>query len=165
MAATPGNQWWRLRTKHGVDALFTEPEKLWEAAVEYFEHTDKRKWKKKDWVGKDATEVIRESDAPYTITSLCLYLGVTDAWWRGFKTTDTFKNNKDFGSVYESINQIIYSQKFEGASVGAFNANIIARDLGLREKTELSTPEDGSAFKVTINIGDKSDSPPANLSE
>lgn len=31
----------------------------------------------------------------------------------------------------------MYAQKFEGASVGAFNANIIARDLGLIDKKEV----------------------------
>ena len=155
MAATPGNQWWKLRAKHGRHALFTDPQKLWEAAVEYFEHTEKRKWKEKDWVGKDAVLVHREKDAPFTVTGLCIYLGVEDAWWRNFKGTEAFKSNEAFGTVYAAINQIIYNQKFEGAAVGTYNANIIARDLGLRDKTELSTPEDGSAFKVTLNIGDK----------
>lgn len=148
-----GNQWWRLRSKHGQDALFTDPKKLLEAAYEYFTHTDLRKWKKKDWVGKDAMEVIRETETPYTITGLCLYLGVSDTWWRNFKKTEAYTNDSDFASVVSHIEKIIYTQKLEGAAVGAFNANIIARDLGLREKTELSTPPDGEGeFKVTLNL-------------
>jgi hypothetical protein len=31
------------------------------------------------------------------------------------------------------------SQKFEGASVGIFNSNIIARDLGLKENVDNTT--------------------------
>ncbi len=41
---------------------------------------------------------------------------------------------KDFFGVYTRISQIIRTQKFEGAAVGLFNANIIARDLGLADK-------------------------------
>ena len=42
---------------------------------------------------------------------------------------------------------VIRTQKFEGASAGLLNANIIARDLGLSDKTEL---EHG----VTDTLGD-----------
>lgn len=150
MAAPIGNQFWKLRSKHGVDALFTDPKKLWEAAVEYFEATDKRKWVKKDWVGKDAIEVERETDTPYTITGLCIYLGCEVSWWRSFKGTETFLQ-KDFGTVYHSIDQIIYNQKFEGAAVGAYNANIIARDLGLRDGMNLATPP-GETINLTLNL-------------
>lgn len=130
MAATPGNQWWKLRAKHGRDLIFSTPDILWESAVEYFETTDKRKWKKKDWVGKDAVEVEREVDTPYTLSGLCLFLQCDE---------DTFKlyeKRKDFIAVTTRIRQIINTQKFEGATVGIFNANIIARDLGLADKQE-----------------------------
>ena len=60
------NQFWKQRTKHGRDKIFTDPQILWEAACEYFEATDSRKWVKKDWVGKDAMEVERETETPYT---------------------------------------------------------------------------------------------------
>ena len=33
----------------------------------------------------------------------------------------------------------MYSQKFEGAASGIFNANIIARDLGLSDKQDITT--------------------------
>jgi hypothetical protein len=33
----------------------------------------------------------------------------------------------------------MFTQKFEGATVGAFNANIIARDLGLKDQTDVTT--------------------------
>lgn len=39
--------------------------------------------------------------------------------------------------VTTRIDEIIYKQKFEGAAVGAFNANIIARDLGLADKKDV----------------------------
>lgn len=136
MAAPQGNQFWKLRSKHGRDLLFKTPDLLWEAACEYFEHTDSRKWIKKDWVGKDATEVERESTPPYTIQGLCLYLDCGVNFWHQFKHSENFK---DFSFIVTRIEQIIYNQKFEGAAVGAFNSSIIARDLGLKEQTDITT--------------------------
>ena len=132
MAATKGNQWWKLRSKHGKDKIFTNPKILLEACYEYFEATDKRKWIKKDWVGKDSMEVIRETETPYTITGLCLFLGI------GLQTLHNYKKDKDYLEVITHVEDIIYTQKFEGATVGAFNSNIIARDLGLADKKDLS---------------------------
>ena len=44
---------------------------------------------------------------------------------------------KDFSQVITRIGKIIYDQKFSGAASGFFNANIIARDLGLADKKEI----------------------------
>lgn len=134
MAATPGNKFWQLRTKHGRDALFSSPDLLWEAATEYFEHTDSRKWTEKHWVGKDGDEVEKENETPYTISGLCLYLDASREWWYKFKQSAS----EDFLHILARIENIIYTQKFEGAAVGAFNANLIARDLGLAEKSDNS---------------------------
>ena len=134
MAAPKKNQFWKLRSKHGRDKLFETPELLWQAACEYFEHTDQRKWIKKDWVGKDALPVNRETETPYTISGLCLYLDCGKNFWEQFKGA----NHKDFSGIVTRIEQIIYTQKFEGASVGAFNANIIARELGLKEASDIN---------------------------
>ncbi len=147
---------WKLRSKHGPKKIFKSPKLLWEAACEYFKHTDDRKWIKKDWVGKDAKEVDRESSAPYTLAGLCLYLGVNEAYFRQF--TDNTKD-KSFSTVINQIKQVIYVQKFEGAAVGAFNANIISRDLGLKEHTQNEqiviipdiTPEQRKKFKDEFN--------------
>jgi len=146
--APKGNQFWMLRSKHGRDKLFASPELLWKAAQEYFKHTDKRKWVKKDWVGKDALKVERETETPYTISGMCLYFDCSREWWNEFKNS----KHEDFIQVITRIEQIIYTQKFEGAVVGAFNANIISRDLGLIDKSEL-TGKDGKDLLPVIKIG------------
>lgn len=133
MAAPEGNQFWKLRSKHGRDILFASPELLWEAATEYFEHTDGRKWQKTEYNGKDAIKCLVPNETPYTLTGLCLYLGCGSAYFRNFKPNAS----EEFKTVITRIEEVIYTQKFEGASVGAFNANIIARDLGLADKKEV----------------------------
>lgn len=135
MAAPVGNKFWQLRSKHGRSKLFASPNLLWKAAIEYFTATDARKWIKKDWVGKDAMEIERETETPYTLSGLCLYLNCNRGYFHDFKKTCS----EDFSEVVTRIEDIIYTQKFEGAAVGAFNPNIIARDLGLVDKTDVTS--------------------------
>lgn len=134
-AAPKGNQFWKLRSKHGRDKLFASAPLLWEAAMEYFEWCDNNPWIKKDWVGKDADEVNRPTARPYTLSGLCLYLGCNSAYFRTFKA-QLPEGEEDFNTVITRIEETLYTQKFEGAAVGAFNANIIARDLGLVDRQE-----------------------------
>lgn len=136
MAAEKGNEWWKQRSKHGRDKILSSPDYLWEEAVKYFEATDKRKWVRKDWVGKDAIEVSRETETPYTFTGLFLFLDIDENTWQRYRKEKPYE---DFWAITARIDKIIYTQKFEGAAVGAFNANIIARDLGLADKKDVSS--------------------------
>jgi hypothetical protein len=130
-----GNQWWKNRSKHGRDRIVTDHKALLESAYEYFEQTDARKWKKKDWVGKDGIEVQRENETPYTKSGLCLYLGIEN--WR---TIESLKEvSDDFLHVVTCIENIIFTQKIEGASVGAFNASIVSRELHLADNIDHKT--------------------------
>jgi hypothetical protein len=148
MAAPVGNQFWKLRSKHGRDKLFATPELLREAAFEYFQWVDDHPWHKNEAIkgGEMAGETMRvATERPYTLTGLWLYLGASEEFWRAFKKA----NHLDFLGVIDEIEQIVYTQKFEGAAVGAFNANIIARDLGLRDKTETElSGKDGGPIQV-----------------
>jgi hypothetical protein len=137
MGAPIGNQFWKLRSKHGRDKLFATPELLLEAAYEYFEWCEEH-----PWIKTESTTGINRNDCkeipterPFTLSGLCLYLDCSSSYFRAFKST-ILPENIDFLTVIERIEEIIYTQKFEGAAVGAFNANIIARDLGLKENIE-----------------------------
>ena len=132
MAATKGNQWWKLRSSHGRNPKFETPEQLWDASVEYFEATDSRKWNKIEFHGKDAERCIVEQETPYTKTGLYIFLDISKDTWVNYK------ERKGFLEVSTRVEGIIYTQKFEGASVGAFNSSIIARDLGLKDNSELT---------------------------
>jgi|SRR5690606_2259639 len=139
-----GNNFWELRSTHGRNLIFSSPEILWEAAKEYFEATSKRVWIKKDWVGKDALEVERESTPPFTLTGMFIFMDIGKTTWT------QYRERKDFKEVVTRIEEIIYTQKFEGATIGAYNANIIARDLGLADKREVERVK----IKVTKKSND-----------
>jgi hypothetical protein len=145
--ANEGNQWWMRRSKHGRNLIFSSPTILWEAAVEYFEFTDSRKWIKEDWVGKDAMRVDRKTDTPYTISGLCVFL---DCDQRTFLNYGTLKQYEDFFPVVTRIREIIFTQKFEGAATGAYNPMIIARDLHLRDNVD--TTSKGEKIGTTVDL-------------
>jgi hypothetical protein len=137
MSAPKGNQFWKLRSKHGRDKLFATPELLLEAAYEYFEWCVEH-----PWIKTESTTGINKNDCkeipterPFTLTGFCLYCDASSTYWKEFKS-NCQETSKDFLPVINRIEEIIYTQKFEGAAVGAFNANIIARDLGLKDSTE-----------------------------
>lgn len=137
------NQLWKLRSKHGRDKLFATPELLREAAGEYFEYCDTTPVLKEDYVGGFATRVLRQMPRPYTLAGLCIYVGASRHWWNEFRKHAT----PDFLEVIHEIEEMIWNQKFEGATAGVFNANIISRDLGLVDKTDVKTSGDQ---KVTV---------------
>lgn len=131
MSAPLGNKFWENRAKHGRDILFATPELLWDAATEYFEWCVSNPLIEIDFKGKDADKVEIPHMRPFTMHGLCLYLNCGTAYFRNFKPpTDDFK------SIITRIEEMIYSQKFDGAASGFLNPNIIARDLGLSEKIE-----------------------------
>ena len=158
MAAPKGNQFWMLRSKHGRDKLFATPEALWEAACEYFQWCDENPWTTRKAIQRTMpvrrkkgkrTETVNEvspTQRPYSLTGLCIYLGTSSRWWSSFRSECMKKNDEDFLHVIARVEETIETQQFEGACVGAFNANIIARKLGLSDKQEVDHTTQGKPF-------------------
>jgi hypothetical protein len=136
MAAPKGNQFWKLRSKHGRDKLFASPELLWEAACEYFEWCEKNPLIEIDFKGKDADRVELPKMRAFTLQGLCLYLGCNTDYFKNFRNQER-AGIEDFSPVIAMIEDTIYNQKFTGAAAGFLNANIISRDLGLLDRKEL----------------------------
>jgi len=140
MSAPKGNQFWKLRSKHGRDKLFESPELLWESACEYFKWCeDNPLFETKPFAFQG---VITTTEIPLmramTLSQLCFYLNCNEAYFRNFKA-QLPKGEEDFNTVIHDIEQTIYNQKFQGASANLLNANIIARDLGLKEHNDHTT--------------------------
>lgn len=154
MAAPEGNQFWKLRAKHGRDTLFETPELLWEAACEYFEWCDSHplmEAKLASYEGNHSIEDVPKMRV-YTLTGLCFYIQCSEAYFRNFKHQNEEKG-KDFITVIDHIEKIIRDQKFTGAASGFFNANIIARDLGLKDQSDVTTNgKDVVAKPTSINV-------------
>lgn len=161
MGAPKNNQFWKLRSKHGRDKLFKSPELLWQESCNYFEWCENNPLMAIDFKGKDAIEVEIPKMRAFTMQGLCLYLNCNTAYFRQFK--DSIKGKKDklskgFSTVIATIEETIYNQKFTGAAAGFLNANIISRDLGLKDSTDITTGGDKLEPKesfITLSGGAK----------
>jgi hypothetical protein len=79
-----------------------------------------------------------------TISGLCLFLDIAEETW------SNYREREDFVGVTTRAEKIIYNQKFSGAAADLLNANIIARDLGLKEKSETElTGKNGGPIEFT----------------
>ena len=150
-----GNQFWKLRSKHGRDKLFATPELLWEAACEYFKwHEDNPLYESKAFAFQgEITIATLPKMRALTLSGLCLYLHCSESYFREFKS-NLKEGEQDFLTVIREIETSIYNQKFQGAAADLLNSNIIARDLGLRDKTEI-TGKDGeplAPMSITLNL-------------
>jgi hypothetical protein len=154
MAAPKGNQFWKIRSTHGREKLFESPEQLLTACEEYFNWVDAHPWYKVEQAkkpfldtksGEWVTIIKMPTPRPYTIQGLCRYLNCNTVWFNQFEKSlegKTDKSSQDFSKIVTHVREAIYQQKLEGAAVGAFNGNIIARELGLKEKAELTGKDD-----------------------
>jgi hypothetical protein len=69
----------------------------------------------------------------FTKQGLATYLGIT------LGKLDRMRTRGDsWNDACDMLDQIMYTQKFENAAAGLMNATIIARDLGLSEKQEVT---------------------------
>lgn len=152
MAAPKGNKFWQNRTRHGREKIFETADLMWAAAEEYFEWCDDNPWTKAEAIksGDKAGDLMHiPIQRPYTLSGLCIYLGTNTSYFNQFKARLS-PEDKDFSRVISEIEEVIYTQKFEGAAVGAFNANIIARDLGLKERSEIDHSTGGNPISFYL---------------
>lgn len=148
MAAPKGNEFWKARSTHGRNPIFATPDDLWAAAAEYFEWVEAHPLyedKITSFQGVNIHEPIAKMRA-MTISGLCIFLDIARSTW------DEYRANKDFSGIVTRVEDVIRTQKFEGASADLLNPSIIARDLGLAEKSE-HTGKDGAPLIPSDEVG------------
>lgn len=65
--------------------------------------------------------------------ALCLHLSITPDTWKKYREMDGYKD------IIRHVDSIIYTQKIECAAADLLNSNIIVRDLGLKDRTDVTT--------------------------
>lgn len=129
------------------------PEELWEKALDYFKWADENPWvmieqskmpqriSEKMALGMKPSMVksfLKQTvelphQRPYSIEALCLHINISR------ETFDNYSKEKGYETYFDicrAIRDIIDRQHLEGGMVGAFNANIVTRKLGLQEKIQ-----------------------------
>lgn len=147
MAAPKGNRFWEARSSHGRQPIFATPDDLWVACTEYFQWVeDNPLWETKSYCyqGVPVQDVVPKMRA-MTISGLCIFLDIGQKTWFNYRDRDGFLH------VFTRVEEIIRTQKFTGAAADQLNANIIARDLGLADKSEI-TGKDGKDLTISLDI-------------
>ena len=146
MAAPLGNQFWKARSKHGRDRIFASADLLWEACCEYFQWVEDNplfEMKPFAYQGVVVQEPVAKMRA-MTIGGLCIFLDIDETTWRAWR------EQEEFSTVITKAERIITAQKFAGAAADLLNANIISRDLGLADKSEIIG--DTPIVRVTVEV-------------
>ena len=113
------------------------PEILWQYFLDYVEKEKANPMLKVEYVGKEGERVNTPLQVPITFEGFECYLWDLDV----IASLTDYSANKNgvydsYSTILTRIKQNCFSQNFKGASVGLFNASIIARKLGLIEKTQ-----------------------------
>ena len=140
-----GNKFWLARSKHGRNPIFKDAAQLRDACFEYFQWVEdnplleEKIFHASGVITKDTITKMRAM----TIRAMCFFIGLSRQGWQ------EYSEKPDFSDIVKEIEDVIYSQKFEGAAADLLNSNIIARELGLSDNVKNEhTGANGGAIQV-----------------
>lgn len=115
------------------------PEIMWQLFEDYIKHETNNPFNKVEYVGRDGHQVVTPLPVPITFMGFELYLQdlevITDLSHYVANTDGAYD---DYRTIITRIQNNCFVQNYKGAAVGQFNANLIARKLGLMEKQDIS---------------------------
>lgn len=102
------------------------------------------------YVGKSEINKSKTKTIPQllSIGDFCTHLGTSRNWWNELP--------EDFLGVTTHIRNFIEQYQLKGASAGVFNANIVARLLGLADKKDI-TSDGKSLDRIIVENKDQKD--------
>lgn len=117
------------------EKVYHDGDELWSACKEYFAWVrdnpiveEKISWDK----GRVCRANVTHPRA-MTLEGLAFHLGIRSRQWRHWRD-----HRPELEYIIDRVEQVIYTQKFELAAVNLMNPVIIARELGLAEKQDVS---------------------------
>jgi hypothetical protein len=138
-------------TGKGRSRTFETPEDLREACLEYLAWADANPLQEEKHfcsAGQIMTAYLNKPRA-VTIVGLCIFLEIHRHTWQNYRKSE------EFDLVCDEIEDRMKQYKFENAVAGLMNPTLIARDIGLVEKSSVDlTSGDGtmSPQQLTFNI-------------
>lgn len=124
-----------VQGRFGVDVKeFCKPKKFttdeWvDIFIEYLEYMKTRVWNIKHPTAGKILNV--PTSAPLSIRGFCVFAGID---MKTFYNYENLKGYEEYFPLSTRMRAVVESNQIEGAMVGAFNANIVARLTGLAEK-------------------------------
>jgi hypothetical protein len=143
-----GNRWWERKVREaGRPPLYTDPWDLWTDCCSYFEWLEENPLmedKTFAYEGAVSHEPVARARVA-TLGGLCLHLGTSPQIWGKWR-----RERDDLKPVIGLVEEAIRTQKFELAAANLANAGLIARDLGLAERQEVTSPDGSMTPSVTV---------------
>src|SRR4051812_45506408 len=99
MPAPEGNKFWEARSSHGRDPIFTEPDQIWTAAVEYFAWVETHPLYEDRIISHQgvATHVPTAKMRAMSLSGLCIFLDIARSTW------DEYCKKQDFTAVTSRV--------------------------------------------------------------
>lgn len=117
--------------------LIETPEYLWILFEQYVLHEKTNPMKRTDYVGRDGLSVQTNLETPITFEGFECYLSdqgvIEDLGDYGKNKDDRYT---EFVTTIKRIKGNCFVHNYKGAAVGLFNASIVAKKLGLIEKSD-----------------------------
>lgn len=129
----------------GQPPLFDKPEDMWNKAQEYFEFMEDNPIEIDENVGSRNINKVKKK-RPFSIKGFCIFSSMTT------QTFYNYKKREDFFDITRVIEEICQTQQLEGANIGIFQQNIVARQLGLSDKVDQTVDQTVTEKKV-VQLG------------
>jgi len=137
MPAPKGSAYWKHRLFSGRPKLYETPEDFANSVADYFADVEENALyetqiiKVRDTTGAESVKVFkRPLPRCTTLSGLAVFLGISH------ETLLQYEKREKYTEIVTRAREIMFDRKLEGAAAGLFNSSIIARDLGLAEKSE-----------------------------
>lgn len=104
--------------------------------LQYLEEMNDKVWNKKEAIksGENAGTLIDiPTSTPLSIRSFCVFANIHLDTFLNYESKEGYE---EYFDITKRMRTVIQSNQIEGATVGAYNSNIIARLVGLSEKKE-----------------------------
>jgi len=131
-------KFWEARSSFGRKPVFKTPQQLFKACMEYIEWVHDNPFYEYKVCGTHLGEPVIDyipKKRPLTLGSLMIFLDISLMTWGEYRKN----KGEGFSYVTEVIDEMIRQQKFTGAAAGFFNTQIIARDLGLVDRQDVTS--------------------------
>jgi hypothetical protein len=133
------------------------PEKLLELFKEYVKHSVENPMYRIDYVGKEGKQVKTPLETPVTFDEFEIYLFQKEI----INDLGDYSKNKDgryseYAPIIAYIRKFCFNHNFKGAAVKLFDPNLIARKLGIKDSSDVTTNGE-SINEIKVNIIKPSD--------
>jgi hypothetical protein len=135
----------------GKNKYIETPEILWEYFKAYVLHEKSNPMYKVEYVGKEARTEYKPLETPITFEGFECWLADQNIIEHLSDYSANTKGNYDeYSTIITRIQSNCYVHNFKGAAVGLFNANIIARKLGMIDQIATDNKHEVRKFEVEI---------------